>query len=98
MKNLAKVKEILSKHKENLHKKYGVVIVGIFGSYARDEQTEESDVDILVKLERPLGFKFFELWDELEEVLSVKVDLLTLNSVKRKKRLWENIKEDLVSV
>ena len=75
-----------------------MVITGIFGSYSRGEQEESSDVDILVELEKPIGFKFFELWDELEELLGVKVDLLTVNAVKQKKLLWESLKEDLVDV
>ncbi len=98
MKSLAEIKKILSTHKDEFYKKYGVVILGVFGSYARNEQTQDSDVDILVDLERPLGFEFFKLWDELEEILDVKVDLLTVNSVRRKKTLWESIKEDLTGV
>lgn len=69
-----------------------------FGSYARDEQTPISDVDILVELEKPIGFKFFELWDELEKLLDVKIDLLTIKAVKQKPLLWNSIKEDLVYV
>ena len=57
-----------------------LLYIGIFGSYARDEQISTSDVDILVELERPIGFKFFELWDKLEEIL--KVDILTVKMEK----------------
>jgi len=98
MKSLVEIKKILAAHRDEFYKKYGVVILGIFGSYARNEQTQDSDVDILVDLERPLGFEFFKLWDELEEILGVKVDLLTVSSVRRKKMLWESIKEDLTDV
>lgn len=70
-------------------------ILGVFGSYARKEQSEASDVDILVEIERPIGLKFFKLWDELEELLGTKVDLLTTRAVRGKPLLWESVKEDL---
>ena len=98
MKTLEDIKRILSEHKQEIRKKYGVAIIGVFGSYARGEQSKVSDVDILVELERPIGLKFFELWDNLEEILGVKVDLLTVKAVKQKSLLWESIKEDLVYV
>jgi len=62
----------------------------------RDEQIPTSDVDILVELEKPIEFKFFELWDKLEEIL--KVDILTVKAVKQKPLFWESIKEDLIHV
>jgi len=74
------------------------VIIGIFGSYSRGEQRDNSDVDILVKLERPIGLRFFELWDELKKLLDMKVDLFTVDAVKQKEQLWESIKEDLIHV
>lgn len=37
------------------------MIIGIYGSYVRSEQRETSDTNILVEIERPIGFKFFEL-------------------------------------
>ncbi|MEZ0343381.1 MAG: nucleotidyltransferase family protein [Caldimicrobium sp.] len=98
MRNLEEIRKILAEHKEEIREKYGVVITGIFGSYSRGEQKERSDIDILVELEKPIGFKFIELWDELERILGVKVDLLTINTVKQKKLLWKSIKEDLVYV
>jgi uncharacterized protein len=56
--------------------------VSVFGSFARGEDTPESDIDLLVELKpremRPrLGFKWFGLWDELEEILGRKVDLVS---------------------
>jgi len=58
MRSLEEIKRILTEHKEGLKQKYGMVILGVFGSYARGEQKETSDLDILVKLERPLGLEF----------------------------------------
>lgn len=73
-------------------------ILGVFGSYAMEEQNEASDVDILVEIEKPIGLKFFKLWDELENLLGMKVDLLTIRAVKEKSLLWKSIKENLVYV
>lgn len=98
MRSLEEIRKILTEHKEEIRKKYSVVIIGIFGSYSRGEQKESSDVDILVKLERPIGLRFFELWDEFEKLLGMKVDLLTVDAVKQKEQLWESIKEDLIHV
>ncbi len=89
---------MLLKHKDYIKKKYGVKIIGIFGSFARGEQTEISDVDILVEVERPIGLEFFGLWDEIEKILGLKVDLLTIRSVKQKPLFWESIKKDIVYV
>jgi uncharacterized protein len=56
--------------------------VSVFGSFARGDDTLESDIDLLVELKPrelrpPLGFKWFGLWDELEEILGRKVDLVS---------------------
>lgn len=90
MKSLEEIKSILEKHKEEIRKKYGVVILGVFGSFARGEQREDSDIDILIELESPIGLKFFELWDELEKLLGCEVDLV------RKKLLREEIREEVL--
>jgi len=98
MKTLADIKQTLRKHKEALQRKYGVRRIGIFGSYARGEQREISDIDVVVEFERPIGLKFFELADHLEQILGVKVDLFTPNALKQKPLLWKSVKEDLVYV
>lgn len=92
MKTIQDIQRILKEHKEEIREKYGIVIVGVFGSYARGEQKESSDVDIIVELESPIGLKFYELWDYLENLLGIKVDVLTLFALKQKPKLWENIK------
>lgn len=84
------IKRVISKYKEEIRKKYGVIIIGIFGSYARNEQNEASDIDILIELEKPIGLKFFELWDELEILLGCEVDLV------RAKLLREEIRDEIL--
>ena len=98
MKTIEEIKRILKEHKEEVREKYGVVIVGVFGSYARGEQNKTSDVDIIVELEKPIGLKFYELWDYLENVLGIKVDVLTLSALKQKSLLWESVKEEILYV
>jgi predicted nucleotidyltransferase len=98
MKTIEEIKRIIKRHKAEIREKYGVIIVGIFGSYTRGEQRETSDVDIIVELERPIGLKFYELWDYLENILGIKVDVLTLSALKQKTLLWENVKEDIVYI
>ena len=51
----------------------------LFGSFSRGEETKDSDVDIMVSLDKskPIGFKFFGMWSDLEELLGRKVDLVS---------------------
>lgn len=87
---------ILKSHKHDLLSRYPIKTLGIFGSYAYDSATEESDVDILVEFNGPIGLDFVLLADELEELLSKKVDLVSLNALKPK--MIESIKSDLIYV
>jgi len=93
MKNLEELKKIINQHKKELEEKYKVKSIAIFGSYVRNEQNAESDVDILVEFREPVGLLFIHLADYLEEILSVKVDLLTPEAIKpnRKKYILEKL-------
>ncbi len=55
----------------------GIVNVRLFGSYARDEAGPDSDVDLLVDLERPMGLRFFSVEEELADRLGTKVEMVT---------------------
>ena len=61
----------LGKLKPYLREKYGVKKIGVFGSYARGEERRRnpSDIDILIELEKPIGWEFFYLKDYLEKKL-----------------------------
>jgi predicted nucleotidyltransferase len=61
---------------------YSVKEIGIFGSYANETHTEESDIDILVEFDKPIGWKFFSLELYLEKIFGKKVDLVTKNALK----------------
>ena len=65
----------LRNHKSELAAKYGVVRIGVFGSIARDEATEQSDVDIVVEMP-PDAYQMVHVKDELEALLVCPVDLI----------------------
>ncbi len=82
-KSIHEIKRVLLSHKKDLSDKYGVREIGIFGSYVRNEIRKNSDVDILVELEKPMGFlKFIRLERYLSELLGAKVDLVTKKALK----------------
>ena len=69
--------QVLKNERPYLSSEYGVSKIGFFGSYAKDQADETSDIDIFVEFERPIGFRFLDLVDYLETVLGRKVDVLT---------------------
>ncbi|MEX2568700.1 MAG: nucleotidyltransferase family protein [Cyclobacteriaceae bacterium] len=78
--------EILSKLTEMkpiLYRDYAVKEIGLFGSYADNTNNENSDIDLLIELEKPIGWRFFTLELFLEEVFDKKVDLVTKNGLKK---------------
>ncbi len=82
MNNIMEILEILNQVKPEIKTRFKVKNIGIFGSYARNEETEDSDVDILVELEEPIGLDLVELIFFLEEKLGKKVDLVTTKSLR----------------
>ena len=77
------VLDYLKKNKMKLKDKYGVIKIGLFGSYARNEQKENSDIDIAVEIEAPNSFRsFFALKSELEKSFGKKIDLGIEHSLK----------------
>ncbi|KKR97371.1 MAG: polymerase beta domain protein region protein [Candidatus Uhrbacteria bacterium GW2011_GWF2_41_16] len=83
MKSLSEIKKIIQKHKEDLEEKYAVKEIGIFGSCARGEQDETSDIDILIELEKPVGIvKFLKLEKHLSLLLEAKVEIVTKKALK----------------
>ncbi len=68
---------ILRRQYSYLVSEYGIKRIGIFGSYAKGTPTEESDIDIVTEFEMPIGLKFIELTEYLEQILGKKVDVLT---------------------
>jgi len=71
------VLNILKAHEKEIKKKFGVRNIGIFGSYARGEEKETSDVDVLVEFEEPTFRNFMGLVFFLEDLFGREVDLVT---------------------
>lgn len=81
--DINKIKDILEGYSDVLKSTYGVSELGIFGSVAKKQNTNLSDIDILVGFSKPVGFfKFIELEDYLSRILGNKVDLVTRNALK----------------
>lgn len=76
--------KILKENKNKLAKDYGVLKIGIFGSFVRDEENEFSDVDIIIELKKEYKniHNFFNLKRFLEKKLEIKVDLGMENAIK----------------
>lgn len=84
MRHLEELKKILLDHKEELGRKYGVMEIGVFGSYVKNEQDETSDLDILVEFQNPIDLlTFVNLKNYLSELLNVNVDLVMKKALKR---------------
>lgn len=73
----------ISREKARLQRDFHVKRIGVFGSYARGEQKEESDIDVLVEFELPVGFfDFLDLEDTLVSLTGKKVDLVSSKGLK----------------
>jgi predicted nucleotidyltransferase len=72
----SKILSALKKITPVLLDKYGVTRIGIFGSVARDDASEQSDVDIVYEMSRPNLFTVVHLKKELENILHCSVDLV----------------------
>ncbi|ALO17214.1 Nucleotidyltransferase domain protein [Salinivirga cyanobacteriivorans] len=86
--------DILNKLRELkpiLSKEYAVKRIGLFGSFANNSADQNSDIDLLVELDKPIGWKFFSLEIYLEKVFGRKIDLVTKNALK------EQIKNDILN-
>jgi predicted nucleotidyltransferase len=95
-----KVIEILRKELPCFVSEYGVKRIGLFGSYAKGTPAKGSDIDIVVEFDRPIGLKFIQFTEYLEELLGNRVDILTPAGVEtiRVEQVARNISESIVYV
>jgi uncharacterized protein len=77
-----------------LYRDYSVKQIGLFGSFSDDSYTDDSDIDLLVEFERPIGWKYFSLEIYLENIFGRKIDLVTKNALKEqiKDRILNQVK------
>lgn len=92
-----KALHILVEHHQELRERFGVKSLRLFGSVARDEASEGSDVDILVDFEEiPTLFGFLRLRTYLQDLLGAKVDLITETGLKERAR--HSVEKDAINV
>ena len=92
--------QTLKKELPYLREIFGVKRIGLFGSYSKGTQGEDSDVDLIVEFEKPIGLKFMQLADYIEKSLGKKADILTpagINSI-RIKSVADDIKRNTIYV
>lgn len=80
----AQILAILKDRKPILQKKYPISELGLFGSYAREDHNEYSDLDILVDFDGRIGINFISLAHELEDIFKMKIDLVSRKGIKPK--------------
>ncbi len=76
MPNKKIVIQALKKHKLDLYKNYGVTKIGIFGSVARGETNENSDLDLVIKMKKPDLFMMVHIKDLFEQEFHCPVDIV----------------------
>lgn len=69
---------LLQEHKATLVRRFGVTTLALFGSFARDQATEESDIDLLIRFDGPTTpQRYFGVWFYLEDLIGRPIDLVT---------------------
>jgi predicted nucleotidyltransferase len=96
MKTLSEIKSTLARNRSKLFSEYPIESLAIFGSYARNDANNRSDLDLLVEFNDKIGVKFIDLAYELEELMDLKVDLVSKKGVKEK--YLKAIEQDLIYV
>lgn len=91
------VLNILRQFKKYNSEEYGIESLALFGSFARNEQREDSDVDIMVSLKKPSLYKFAEMTDKLRSILKRDVDLIS-SRVALRQDFYSKISNDLIYV
>jgi predicted nucleotidyltransferase len=87
----------LKKDKPYLAEKFGIEELALFGSYARNEQTDESDIDVLISLKEPKLTYLVGVLDFLEKQFQKKIDITTKHKY-LSDRFWGIIKDDIIYV
>jgi hypothetical protein len=96
MKTLQDIKHTLDSNRKRLFQEYAIKSLAIFGSYSRMEENQNSDLDILVEFSGKIGIRFIDLAEELENILGVKVDLVSKKGIKNK--YLQSIDSELIYV
>jgi uncharacterized protein len=94
----AEILDKLRANKSDIQKKYPVASIALFGSFAREEQTSESDIDILIDLNGPMGWDIVDVQESFEAIFpEKKIDMVTWGGLKNS-RYRPYIEKDLIYV
>lgn len=95
-----RIVELLHEQSDYLESQFGVCKIGLFGSFAKGYPGENSDIDIVVEFDRPIGLGFIELVEYLEKLFGRKVDILTPAGIQgiRRKTIAKSIAESIIYV
>lgn len=97
METTQEILDRLRTYKEKFAEKYGIEQLGLFGSVAQGEQDDKSDIDIIIKLQRPSYFTCFGIQEELRKLFRRKVDLVTLHE-NMFRSFRQNVERDAIFV
>ena len=86
--------QTLREQHAKLQQRYPIRRLALFGSWARGDAREDSDVDVLVEVDPSIGLRFVELADDLERALGRHVDVVSSRSIKPS--LWQHIEPELI--
>ncbi len=98
--NIEATKQTIRELYPYLKNQFGIKRIGIFGSFSTGTVHENSDIDLIVEFDKPIGFQFMNLAEFLEKKLGRKVDILTPEGLKtiRVKQVAYRIRGDIVYV
>ena len=97
MVSLSEIKEVVDSKRDHLSMAYGVKSISVFGSYAKENQTDESDLDLLVEYTKTISLlKLIALENYLSDLLLLKVDLVPKNNIREE--LQESIVKEALSI
>ena len=96
MKGTSDILQALGRLKPVWGAKYGLRAIALFGSYARGDQNEHSDVDVLVDVDTSIGLGFVDLAEAIEEAVGAPADVVSIRGIKP--RYFKSIEKDLIYV
>lgn len=96
MQEAAEIIEKLKGVKVSLKRRYGVTDIALFGAYSTGSAQSNSDVDLLVTLDKPIGIRFVDLEEELSTLLGKPVDLTQKKGIEQK--YLKSIRKELIHV